>query len=128
MTTPVVFGGTYRPFRRALSPVVGLYSATSVHPEVLQAISGSLLSTKYDLVVAAGLSLCLFVPEVLESDLLVVVGQPSMRQHFAIQEWFYPHASFDGVVRIRICVDNQKPHHPCIGIILVYAEREEALG
>ena len=37
MTTPVVFGGTYRSFRRALSPVVGLYNAAGVDPAVSDA-------------------------------------------------------------------------------------------
>ncbi|KAF2175337.1 hypothetical protein K469DRAFT_680190 [Zopfia rhizophila CBS 207.26] len=46
----------------------------------------------------------------------------------AIPDWFYSHASLDGVMRIRMCMDKQKPHLPCIGIVLVYSEREEALG
>jgi hypothetical protein len=41
--TPVVFGGNTTPFRRALSLMVGLYSAAGIHPEVLQAITSSLL-------------------------------------------------------------------------------------
>jgi hypothetical protein len=44
VTTPVVFGGRYRPLRRVLSPVVGLYDAARVNPNVMKPV-GSSLST-----------------------------------------------------------------------------------
>jgi hypothetical protein len=52
MTTPVVVGGICRSFRRALSPVVGLHSATSVDPDVVVSIAGSLYAGFMDLPVA----------------------------------------------------------------------------
>ena len=49
--TSVVFGGKYRPFRRALSPAVGLYSATGVNPNVLQVTLSGLFSTELDILI-----------------------------------------------------------------------------
>ncbi|OCL06563.1 hypothetical protein AOQ84DRAFT_74349 [Glonium stellatum] len=42
--------------------------------------------------------------------------------------WFYSCALLNDIVYIYIYVDKQMPHHPCIGILLVYSGREEALG
>ena len=49
-------------------------------------------------------------------------------ERFLIPDWFYSNVSLEGIIRIRMCVDKQKPHFPCIGIVLVYSKREEALG
>jgi hypothetical protein len=48
----VDFSGTSRHFRRELSPIVGLYSATAVDPEVDQVIVLGLISAKLNLLVA----------------------------------------------------------------------------
>ncbi|KAF2185280.1 hypothetical protein K469DRAFT_779146 [Zopfia rhizophila CBS 207.26] len=45
-----------------------------------------------------------------------------------IPQWFYSSASLDGAIQIRLCVDKQKQHVPCIGILLVYVDHEESLG
>lgn len=76
VTTAVVFGGICHRFRRALSSVVGLYSATAIHPKVLQAIFLGLISAELDLSVSS------FVPSgsvyhVPKSKFLVI-GPPCM--------------------------------------------------
>jgi hypothetical protein len=38
VTPPVIFGGSYHHFRRALPPVVGLHSATGIDPNVVISI------------------------------------------------------------------------------------------
>jgi hypothetical protein len=45
-----------------------------------------------------------------------------------IPQWFYSSASLDGVGQIRLCMDKQKVHVPCIGVLLIYADHEESLG
>ncbi|KAF2179339.1 hypothetical protein K469DRAFT_596219, partial [Zopfia rhizophila CBS 207.26] len=45
-----------------------------------------------------------------------------------IPQWFYSSALLDGAIQIRLCIDKQKQHVPCIGILLVYVDHEESLG
>lgn len=46
----------------------------------------------------------------------------------AIPQWFRSCAPLVGAVRARLCVDRQKQHAPCIGMLVTYEDREMALG
>jgi hypothetical protein len=52
LTSPVVFGGTFRRFRRALSLIVGLYNAASIDPKVFVAINVGLTTGKLDVAIS----------------------------------------------------------------------------
>ena len=82
VTTPVVFGGIYHPFRRALSSVVGLYNATCIYPDVLKTILGSSFCAEPDFGITS-----LVLPstscQLVISDFFVVcpgVGENSIRR------------------------------------------------
>jgi hypothetical protein len=78
--TPVFFNGIYHPFRRALSPEVNLYSAASVHPEVLEAVLHSLLSAKLDLRIASlALACALHYVSIVGQAGFAVISKPQRR-------------------------------------------------
>ena len=64
-----IFGGICHPFRRALSSVVSLYSATSVDPEIIEPVSFSLCSTEADFLVTRFLQ-AYAVSQIVESHLI----------------------------------------------------------
>lgn len=45
-----------------------------------------------------------------------------------IPQWFKSSGSLTRVSHIRLCVDNTKPHKPTVGMLLLYANRQEWLG
>ena len=45
-----------------------------------------------------------------------------------IPQWFKSSGSLAGVSHIRLCVDNKKSHKPTVGMLLLYANRQESLG
>lgn len=50
--------------------------------------------------------------------------------NFSKVGWHDSSAPLDGVRCIRVCIDREKPHHPCIGVVLTYSEppHQEAIG
>jgi hypothetical protein len=79
MRYAAIFGGMCHPFCRALSSVVSLYSATSIYPEVLQAVSTSLLSAELDFSISKLVFPCT-INGIVEGDLLTI-RSPSMREY-----------------------------------------------
>jgi len=73
VTTPVVFSGRYRAFRRALSLVVGLYSAAGIDPEVSQVVASCLLTAEHDLAIA-GFIFTTMIYQVEEADFFRPTG------------------------------------------------------
>jgi hypothetical protein len=73
-----IFGGICHPFRRVLSSVVSLYSATSIDPKIEQAIGLGLFSTELKLsealLVAASAIYQVFVCH------LLILSSPSVRE------------------------------------------------
>lgn len=45
-----------------------------------------------------------------------------------ITQWFHSSASLFGAIRARLCVDQDKNHTPCIGMLLFYKDHEISLG
>jgi hypothetical protein len=74
-----IFGGICHPFRRALSSVVSLYSATGVDPKVFQVVLCSLLSAEPDLLVTRFI-LASAICQVFKGDLLGICS-PRMRKY-----------------------------------------------
>ncbi|RAQ40597.1 hypothetical protein AFGD_008993 [Aspergillus flavus] len=47
----------------------------------------------------------------------------------SITTWYMTKAPLEGLYKVRICRDLEKPHRPCIGLLLYYTkERVESLG
>jgi len=77
--------GKYHPFCRALSSVVSLYGAATMNPEVLQAVSMSLISSEQSLFVS-GLSMSLVIHQISSFYLVKETGQVEVNVSFRLEK------------------------------------------
>jgi hypothetical protein len=54
------------------------------------------------------------------------IGQP---RNYYVGRWYYSEACLVGVTELQLCIDQNRPSHACIGILLKYNNgRTESLG